>query len=528
MASNGIEWSDALEFGMGNVIVADTGVIAVCDLKEGDLIATIPKWACLTVKTTMAAELLEQAGLAGVLGLTVALMYERSKAEESMWYGYLQLLPHQQMLPFLWTTEEIDNLLIGTELHKVIKTDKRLMKEDWQECISPLIEENPHEFPRKWFSFDQYLAAKSLVSSRSFEVDEYHGYGMVPLADLFNHKSAAEDVHFTSILSDCEVVCTTTNEVFPEALQDSGACPSNTQEESFEEDTINGADNGESSCEVLEMILIKDVAKSLEIFNTYGSLSNAALLDRYGFTESNNPFDIVNIDLVLTTEVCESYFSKRHVRNRVRLWRKAGFTACKSEGTEYFEICNSGKPQVELIMLLHLMYAADHICEALENIIYEIRGQIEKVAEAFGWQNVVHGQMNETIVLQNVTIPSCVSSGTKKMQLNLEQLCGSTIEVNGLEQSDTLMVSLDPFEMRLLSPNVCQIMLLLLQKRDSLYPTPSLADDQQILQCTSFTEDPKLFHAVSLRASEREILRRCGNFISPFLGLQKIFLPDIL
>jgi N-lysine methyltransferase SETD6 len=34
------------------------------------------------------------------------------------------------------------------------------------------------------FSLEKYLAAKTLVSSRSFQIDNYHGSGMVPLADL--------------------------------------------------------------------------------------------------------------------------------------------------------------------------------------------------------------------------------------------------------------------------------------------------------------------------------------------------------
>jgi len=36
----------------------------------------------------------------------------------------------------------------------------------------------------KFFDIEQYFAAKSLISSRSFEIDDYHGFGMVPFADL--------------------------------------------------------------------------------------------------------------------------------------------------------------------------------------------------------------------------------------------------------------------------------------------------------------------------------------------------------
>ena len=52
----------------------------------------------------------------------------------------------------------------------------------------------------------------------------------------------------------------------------------------------------------LEMVMVKDVKVGAEVFNTYGLLGNAALLHRYGFTEPDNPFDIVNIDLELVLQ----------------------------------------------------------------------------------------------------------------------------------------------------------------------------------------------------------------------------------
>jgi len=120
MRENGIEYSDALAFYEGDkTVAADIGVKALYDLKEGDLIATIPKEACLTVKTSQAAAIIDEAELGGDLGLAVAVMYERSKQQSSKWYGYLQLLPFRQSLPIVWSLIEIDSLLAGTELHKV-------------------------------------------------------------------------------------------------------------------------------------------------------------------------------------------------------------------------------------------------------------------------------------------------------------------------------------------------------------------------------------------------------------------------
>uniref|UniRef100_A0A7C9FGT2 SET domain-containing protein n=2 Tax=Opuntia streptacantha TaxID=393608 RepID=A0A7C9FGT2_OPUST len=117
MSANSIKYSDALD-----LVELEDGSICVksnCDLKEGDLVATIPKRACLTVRTSGAAALIEASGLDGSLALSIAVMYERSLDAESPWAGYLQLLPFSEPLPLVWTLEEVDSLLRGTELHKV-------------------------------------------------------------------------------------------------------------------------------------------------------------------------------------------------------------------------------------------------------------------------------------------------------------------------------------------------------------------------------------------------------------------------
>ncbi|XP_028064917.1 fructose-bisphosphate aldolase-lysine N-methyltransferase, chloroplastic-like [Camellia sinensis] len=199
MKSQNIDCSDALNL----IDHAKEGISVrtLCDLHEGDLVATIPKHSCLTIKTSGARNLIETAGLEGYLGLSVALMYEKGLGHQSPWFGYLQLLPENECIPMLWSLEEVDSLLLGTELHKIVKEDKALIYEDWEECIQPLLASAPVELNPDFFGVEQYLAAKSLIASRSFQIDDYYGFGMVPLADLFNHKTGAEDVHFTSISS---------------------------------------------------------------------------------------------------------------------------------------------------------------------------------------------------------------------------------------------------------------------------------------------------------------------------------------
>lgn len=65
-----------------------------------------------------------------------------------------------------------------------MKEDQALICEDWKESILPLLEVESFQLNPSYFSVQDYFAAKTLISSRSFEIDDYHGFGMVPLADL--------------------------------------------------------------------------------------------------------------------------------------------------------------------------------------------------------------------------------------------------------------------------------------------------------------------------------------------------------
>ena len=117
MGERNILYSDALDFVQFSS--ANTGVRARADLVTGDLIATIPKTACLTSLTCDMADIIEERGLGPKMGLAVALMYEQSRGELSQWYPYLSTLPDREDVPFVWPREDVDRLLKGTQIHEV-------------------------------------------------------------------------------------------------------------------------------------------------------------------------------------------------------------------------------------------------------------------------------------------------------------------------------------------------------------------------------------------------------------------------
>ncbi|XLT39585.1 hypothetical protein HN873_070877 [Arachis hypogaea] len=102
---------------------------------------------------------------------------------------------------------------------KTVQEDKALICEDWKENIFPLLDSAPSRLNPTFFGIKQYFAAKSLISSRGFEIDDFHGFGMTKqtficviltwrlsysngvctvMCSRFNHKTGAEDVHFTA------------------------------------------------------------------------------------------------------------------------------------------------------------------------------------------------------------------------------------------------------------------------------------------------------------------------------------------
>ncbi|KAL1341888.1 hypothetical protein HN51_028436 [Arachis hypogaea] len=479
MSSNGFEWSNALEF----VDTPEEGISvrALCQLKEGDIVAKMPKEACLTVRTSGARQIIEDAGLGGYLGLAVAIMYERSLGEESPWAGYLQVLPKQECVPLVWTLNEVDELLHGTELHQTVQEDKALICEDWKENIFPLLDSAPSRLNPTFFGIEQYFAAKSLISSRGFEIDDFHGFGMVPLADLFNHKTGAEDVHFTASsnsVADDDVDDDNSNN--DEGIADEEALAEKSSTDTTDLDAAhveNGnasdtdclSDTGDDDPSMLEMIVVKDVSSGAEVFNTYGLMGNAALLHRYGFTEQDNPYDIVNIDLEMVIQWCSSLFSDRHSRSRVSLWRRLGYSACGDQNSEYFEISFEGEPQTELMVLLYVMLLPDNAYHMLDLSL------------------------------------SVARSGHESSDANL------------LDDNIFAIKSCNVSKRSLLTKKARDGLLALADTREGLYGLEPIEDDIARLGKCSSVKERKLYHSLMLRMCERRILQRLRHYASePF------------
>eukprot|EP00250_Pteridium_aquilinum_P008739 c18174_g1_i1 orf=902-1984(+) len=332
-----------------------------------------------------------------------------------------------------------------------------------------------------------------------FSVSVQHFGFFVPSYLRFNHKTGGEDLH---IMRDPDF----------DSVEDMGAFASEEGKDSpayrrFAKKTrlesashLPSESSSESSegwsgrSDVLELVLVKNVSRGSEIFNTYGELSNASLLHRHGFTEADNPFDIVNIDYTLVMEYCTSFFPKRHVRNRVRLWKKYGCNACESQNSSYFEIVACGKPQPELLFLLYIVHLSENAYYAADIALHqlEVAGKYNCVKQ---WADKV------TDTMMNFKPAPTHQKPRGKGRLNKRL---------GVSQSLQELGALDEV---FLTVEVCKGLLWLCDKRDKAYGQTTLEEDLKLINVFSPTEQPKLFHALSLRVSERSILKKFDVFI---------------
>ncbi|KAJ3164540.1 hypothetical protein HDU88_005186 [Geranomyces variabilis] len=344
-------------------------VRALVRLDEDQALARIPKDSVLSTKNCGISDLLETAGLDGVTGLAVAVMYERSLGPQSPWAGYLQAIPEYENLPILWSDDDVA-LLAGTDVEEQTARHRKSLYEDYDTRVVPALKAEGllgTAGADRFFSRTAFLHAASLVSSRAFGVDAYHGDAMVPFADLFNHQTPSrtgeggEHVH---MVNDPEV-CPHCGANGPCGCDDDSDSEDDIEEvEEFDEDaeeveeemadagsdasgddadppelydpadwTIDDPDfdphNPENFPETdvqdfLEMIVVRNCPAGEEVFNTYGAHGNDYLLSQYGFCEPRNAYDTLGVDTDAVVAAASARVGAEKVQERVEFWKAIG------------------------------------------------------------------------------------------------------------------------------------------------------------------------------------------------------------
>ncbi|KAL0094670.1 hypothetical protein J3Q64DRAFT_1629571 [Phycomyces blakesleeanus] len=279
LESNGATLSENIEIGDYRSEGAGRGITAKNDIKEGEILFSLPRSLLLSPLTS---RLRQEPGigdkldnLEGWLPLILCMMYESQKPD-SFWKPYFDILPKTFSTPMFWGDDDIKGLE-GTDIvGKIGKSDAEAM---FESNILPIIKSNPILFDENIHTVELFHICGSLIMAYSFtdevatnankpiknkededededdededEDEDEEGaelIAMVPLADTLNHKTGFNNARL------------------------------------FHEP------------EFLEMKAFKDIRKGEQIYNTYGDLCNADLLRKYGFVDEPNEFDIVEIN----------------------------------------------------------------------------------------------------------------------------------------------------------------------------------------------------------------------------------------
>ncbi|CAK9009159.1 ABC transporter F family member 5 [Durusdinium trenchii] len=166
LAENGVSWDEkAIELttASGDVpLVGGMGVRSSRPLRAGEVLATIPKSAVLSIRNTQLAPQLSDLDLD--VALRCAICAERALGEKSQWHGYFRsLLRSNEPLPYLWSCPE-RQLLLGTDAYATVEETLELLREEFREHQQLLHSPPLHEVT---ITEEDYLHAATLASSRA-------------------------------------------------------------------------------------------------------------------------------------------------------------------------------------------------------------------------------------------------------------------------------------------------------------------------------------------------------------------------
>lgn len=338
---------------MGDATSWNISIHARSHIDYDSVVVTIPKTAVLSRKTSALSSVLQGKWLSDShetvgLELALCLLYERCLGAASRFEPFLSILPRVRIpLPFLQDASALSSAcspwrwISGTETARINQRASYCYQlssselgwpydHDYGMCKAKALDYF-HSFGipilarSKLFDATQrqhldalqsaFLTAYTHVSSRDFIVDTYHGVGMVPVADLFNHA----EVHTVQFESDqdvcefCGVAFLTAHDDHMCRLgeksqvdQQESQDDDDEQEDNASSDDSNGAsdfreeankqtrehvddDDDQGGLELsehmdtLDMRTLVSHSAGCEMYNTYGTLTNALLLTRYGF-----------------------------------------------------------------------------------------------------------------------------------------------------------------------------------------------------------------------------------------------------
>ncbi|KAJ1943815.1 hypothetical protein FBU59_002792, partial [Linderina macrospora] len=201
------------------------------------------------------------------------LVHERFVNKQSFWKPYIDVLPKEFSTPVFFSSEEIE-FLEGTPAKSSVDEMREQYRKEYERAVEEVGES---VIPRSVFTFEAYLWAVAVCTSRSFTDDLVKDHEdartarnaiLLPLMDMVNH--------------------------YPKSKV-----------------TWRHGPDG------IDLVTEAGLAAGQQALNNYGPKSNEELMLGYGFCIEGNPFDFFHVKLNYTSD--PMYEQKRQVLESVGL-----------------------------------------------------------------------------------------------------------------------------------------------------------------------------------------------------------------
>ncbi|KAJ3093617.1 hypothetical protein HDU96_002135, partial [Phlyctochytrium bullatum] len=279
-------------------------VVAKVEVPEGTVLATIPAKAILTCANSGIAEELAEEGIDMLIcGLTLSLLHERLRGEDSPWYSYLHqnpLFPNRVRLPMLWTEEE-RRFLKGTDLESHLEEMLEMCLEDFDDIAYDFIKKHPEKFPGLVKAGEEpdrdelltvFMAATTVVIAKRVEL-KGEEIGLVPLLELYSSVKpnvvfhVEEDDEEDELDEDEEEEEDDEDEEMPDLVEEEKVPKKkggkNQKKQPVEKETEDDAEDGdeEEAEDTYDIIISEDVDEGEELcINPYGDRTTLDLLSQ--------------------------------------------------------------------------------------------------------------------------------------------------------------------------------------------------------------------------------------------------------
>ncbi|KAI5956444.1 RKM4 [Candida jiufengensis] len=289
------------------------GVIALQDIKNGEILAKIPKNILINLKQNLIIEnfpCLKQKiiRLNHWDSLIIILSYEIRHKDKSKWKDYLKILPScksdfNQLM--FWDSNELNMLQPSYILERIGKDSAKKMFEQIKKIIEELKITELQDL-----TFDEYNIIATLIMSYSFDVeltdDEENQLINEQLKTDSQEDKLAHENHNTNEIQ--EIEDDETKEEISILLD------GNLKSMVPLADTLNADTNYNNAVVIHEsdylvVTSIKDIKQGEQIYNTYSNHPNSEILRRYGYVEpEGSKFDFGDIPL----SIIQQFFLEKY------------------------------------------------------------------------------------------------------------------------------------------------------------------------------------------------------------------------